>query len=351
MLVADALITLDAGLYRLREPLAGSAYGVVWRAQPLSGMPDVALKLINRAQMDRAAPLQRARWIASAHNEIAFLSALAPWDERHIVRLLDSGTHEGLPVLALELMEADLGRHLAAERGAGRAIPFGQVLDWMEQVNQALAKVHQYGWQYLDLKPANLLLGRHGGVKLADFGTNRPRADGPAASSAGSANWQAPEQFFPAPNGHYATSIRTDYFALGAMFYFLVTGGLPLRFCSDCGHAYREHQGDAAQRLLERHQGQLPATLCKDEAALFAHRIDSQFRHAHDATWRPAAESGAAALALLRVLLAPAADGRPAHAVQISRMLARSRAALPAAPHTFAPRMLAGQAPASRMAP
>jgi eukaryotic-like serine/threonine-protein kinase len=352
MLVADALITLDGGLYRLREPLAGSAYGVVWRAQPLSGMPDVALKLINRAQMDRAAPLQRARWIASAHNEIAFLSALAPWDERHIVRLLDSGTHEGLPVLALELMEADLGRHLAAERSAGRAIPFGQVLDWMEQVNQALAKVHQYGWQYLDLKPANLLLGRHGAVKLADFGTNRPSADGPSAHYAGTANWQAPEQFFPAPGGHYATSIRTDYFALGAMFYFLVTGGHPLRFCSDCGHAYREHQADAAPRLLERHQGQLPATLRAEEAALFAHRIESQFRHARDATWRPAADSGAAAaaLALLRILLAPDPGNRPVHAVQISRMLSRARTALPAAPHMIAPRMQAGQVPATRMA-
>jgi eukaryotic-like serine/threonine-protein kinase len=351
MLVADALIALDAGTYRLREPLAGSAYGVVWRAQPLSGMPDVALKLINRTQMEGAAPLQRERWIASAHNEIAFLSALAPWDERHIVRLLDSGAHEGLPVLALELMAADLGRHLAAERRAGRALPFGQMLDWMEQVNQALAKVHQYGWQYLDLKPANVLLGRQGGVKLADFGTNRPSADGPAASYAGTANWQAPEQFFPAPDGHYATSIGTDYFALGAMFYFLVTGGLPLRFCSDCGHAYREHQADAASRLLARHQGQLPATLHDDEAALFAHRIDSQYRSAHDATWHAGADGGsAAALSLLRALLAPNPAGRPAHALQISRMLGRARAALPAVRHAPVPRMLASHGPALRAA-
>src|SRR5687768_15630018 len=109
MPAADAPITLDAGTYRLRERLAGSAYGVVWRAQAGAGMPDVALKLINRAQMERAAPLQRQRWIASARNEIAFLSALAPWDERHIVRLLDSGVHDGLPVLALELLGADLG--------------------------------------------------------------------------------------------------------------------------------------------------------------------------------------------------------------------------------------------------
>ena len=330
MLEADVQVTLDGGSYRLRAALGGSAYGLVWRAEAPGGAPDVALKLINRAQMARAPAGQQQRWIASAHKERAFLASLAPWDERHIVRLLDSGMHEGLPVLALELLGPDLGRHLASERNAGRALPFGQVLDWMEQVNQALAKVHQVGWHYLDLKPANLLLGQDGGVKLADFGTSRLRGAGPAADYAGTASWQAPEQFFPDHNGHYAVSRRSDYFALGAMLYFLVTGGLPLRFCSDCGQAYREHGTAAAQALRARYQGSLPATLREDEAALFVHRIDTPWLGARDATWYPGARrshSGSCeALALLRMLLAPVPEQRPEHALQISRMLAAARA-------------------------
>jgi serine/threonine protein kinase len=330
MLEADAQITLDGGHYRLRAALASSAYGVVWRASAPGGH-DVALKLINREQMARAAPAQQQRWVASAHKEIAFLAALAPWDQRHIVRLLDSGTHQGLPVLALELMGADLGRHIGAERNAGRTPAFAQVLDWMEQVNQALAKVHQYGWHYLDLKPANLLLAPNGSVKLADFGTSRLRADAPALSYAGTANWQAPEQFFPAADGHYAASRRSDYFALGAMFYFLVTGGLPLRFCSDCGRAYREHGSGAAQVLRERLRGQPPLTLRDDEAALFTHRIDSQFHAGREATWYPAAHTlhtgSTQALALLRKLLAPVPMQRPLHALHISRILGDARTA------------------------
>jgi serine/threonine protein kinase len=307
MLEAHDLITLDTGHYRLREPLAGSAYGVVWRAQAPAGQADVALKLINRQQMARAAPDQRERWIASARNEIAFLATLAPWDERHIVRLLDSGEHDGLPVLALELMTQDLGRHIAAERQARRPIGRAQLLDWMGQINQALAKVHQYGWQYLDLKPANVLLGAGGNVKLADFGTNRLHLDGPTRTYAGSANWQAPEQFFPGEDGRYATCQRSDYFALGAMFYFLVTGGVALQFCVDCGQAYREHQAGAAQHLLERQQGQAPTILHGGEAAMFTRRFGA---------------GSTPALALLRTLLAPAPDQRPANALQISRMLA-----------------------------
>ena len=309
MLDAGAVITLEAGAYRLRAPLAGSAYGVVWSADALPAGRQVALKLINREQMARAQPEQRDRWIASAHKEIGFLRSLEPWDERHIVRLLDSGVHDGLPVMALELLDADLSRHLARLRDAGRPVAFDHALAWLAQINEALAKVHQYGWRYLDLKPSNVLLdvGR-GNVKLADFGTNRLLGESAAHSYAGTANWQAPEQFFPDRDGRYLTDARSDYFALGAMFYYLVTGGLPLRFCSDCGQAYREHQAGGAAMLLARHGGAIPPTLHPEEAVLFERR------------------AGGEALGLLRRLLSADRDSRPPHALAISRMIADVRA-------------------------
>lgn len=304
----DAIITLELGHYRLRERIGGSAYGVIWRAAGPRGTPDVALKLINEEQMARAQPPQRACWIASASNEIAFLQALEPWDERHIVRLLDSGWHNGLPVLALELLDGDLARRMAATRAGGEAAPsFSRVLDWIAQLNQALAKVHQYGWRYLDLKPANVLVdARLGTVKLADFGTSRLLDAPPLHSYAGTANWQAPEQFFPAEGGAYATAAHSDYFSLGALFYFLATGGVQLRFCSDCGHAFREHHTDGAAVLLRRHGG-LPPTLQADEEAQFA---------------LAAGDAAEPALALLRRLLHADPAQRPRHAIDISRELA-----------------------------
>jgi serine/threonine protein kinase len=341
MLEAGAIITLEAGSYRLREPLAGSAYGIVWSADPLPFGPRVALKLINRQQMERAEPAQRERWIASANNEIAFLRSLEPWDGRHLVRLLDCGVHQGLPVMALELLDGDLGKHVARERDLGRAIGLSQALDWLAQVSQALAKVHQYGWRYLDLKPSNVLFeaGR-GSVKLADFGTNRALADRAAHSYAGTANWQAPEQFFPRAGQAYLTDARSDYFALGAMFYFLVTGGLALRFCRECGQAYREHGEAGAAMLRALHGGAIPPTLHEDEAALFSSRIAGRISDrsatasAHDATWCAggAAAGGvstggavAPALALLRSLLNVDPGARPPHAIAISRMIADVR--------------------------
>ena len=323
MLQADDIITLAAGPYRLRAPLAQSAYGLVWRAlSPAHG--EVALKLVNQVQMARAQGELQDRWRASADQEITFLRSLAPWDERHIVRLLDSGTHDGLPVMALELMDGDLARHIAAERDARRPIVFAQVLAWMVQVNQALAKVHQYGWVYLDLKPANVLTHSSGAVKLADFGTSRLHCAAPPLGYAGTASWQAPEQFFPGAGGAYDTDARSDYFALGAMFYYMVTGGLQLRFCSDCGHAYRDNPSGAAASLLANHGGRLPRTLHPDEADLFTQRIERAESHGADATWCPAADAppAGAALALLRCLLAPERHARPRHAIEISRQLA-----------------------------
>lgn len=319
MLQAGQVVPLAAGAYRLRRQLAGSSYGVVWEAE--SASRNVALKLVNRPRMAQALPAQRERWVSSARTEISFLRTLRPWDERHIVRLLDSGEHDGLPVMALELMDTDLGRHLAASRAAGHHASLPTILDWMSQINQALAKVHQYGWTYLDLKPGNVLLdASRASVKLADFGTSRARADAPCPEYAGTASWQAPEQFFPTPKGDWETDWRSDYFALGAMFYYLVTGGLPLRFCRDCGQAWREHQAAGARKLLAARGGAHPPTLGEDEAAHFVRRI----RQRAGAGRRSGAT---AALGLLRALLAPDRSQRPGHAMQIARMIDATRTA------------------------
>ncbi|KQV37873.1 hypothetical protein [Massilia sp. Root335] len=313
MVEAGDIITLTAGAWRLLAPLGGSSYGQVWRAESvLDGLP-AAMKLVNRAQMDLALPPQRAAWRACFDAEIAFLRSLQPWDQRHIVRLLDSGEHDGLPALALELLDGDLAAHLAALRSRGAGPGADRALAWVGQVNGALAKVHQYGWRYLDLKPANLLVDARGSVlKLADFGTNRPLLDSAAHSYAGTAAWQAPEQFFPDAGGRYRTDARSDYFALGALLYYLVAG-IPLRFCAACADAYRSHGAAGAGAL-----GAPPAILAPDETALFLARA--------------AAPDHDALLVLLRALLAPRPDARPRHALEISRLIARAAEGLDRAP-------------------
>jgi serine/threonine-protein kinase len=94
----------------------------------------------------------------------------------------------------------------------------------------------------------------------------------------------------------------------------VVTGAM-LRFCSACGGAWREHGMDGPAILRARHGG-LPPILAADEAALY-------LRHTGHAT----AQAGDAALGLLRALLAPRPEQRPRHALEISRLIERARAA------------------------
>lgn len=310
MIQQGTIVHLAQGQYRLAEALGGSAYGLVWRADAPGG--SVALKLVNTAQMARAPSELRHHWIDAARAEAAFLSRLAPWDGRHIVRLLDSGSVDGLPAMALELLDGDLATHLKVLRASGRAPGAAQALDWLAQVNQALAKVHAAGFRYLDLKPGNLLLERRSGnLKLADFGTCRALCEAPTHAYAGTASWQAPEQFFPQARGDYLSDPRSDYFALGALLYWLVCGRL-LRYGAACAQAYAAHGREGAA-LLRRAHGGIPPTLLPDEAAGFA---------------RAFGPGRAQADALLRALLAPTPAGRPAHALQVSRMLDSVRAAM-----------------------
>ncbi|MFC5510170.1 protein kinase [Massilia jejuensis] len=310
MMECGDIVTLGGGHYRLCEQLAGSSYGLVWRAER-AGFGAAALKLVNRDRMDCAEPALRARWRDCAAREIAFLSQLAPWDARHIVRLLDHGMHDGLPAMALELLDGDLAANMAARTAAGGRTGLARALAWLAQVNAALARMHQHGWRHLDLKPANLLVdAATDSLKLADFGTSRSLADSGAHSYLGTASWQAPEQFFPAlPDAPlaYLTEPRTDYFALGALFYYLVTDGATLRYGSACGDAFRAH-GPAAGRPRDA----LPPILAPDEAARFFDCACGE-------------GDASAALALLRVLLAPRAQDRPPHALAISRLIAAAQ--------------------------
>ena len=321
MVEGGHIITLTTGAWRLHTHLRTSSYGELWRAAAVPGGVPAVIKFVNRAQMAQALAPQRALWRDSFDAEIAFLRSLQPWDQRHIVRLLDSGTHDGMPALALELLDGDLSAHLERLRARGQRPGVAQALAWTAQVNGALAKVHQYGWRYLDLKPSNLLVdARTGAVKLADFGTNRPLADAAAHAYAGTAAWQAPEQFFPDDAGRYRTDARTDYFALGALLYRLVAG-VPLRYGETCAKAYRMHGPAGADVLRARHGGALPPTLGADEAARFAALA------AQATGGDPGGDTGAL-VALLRALLAPRPQDRPRHALDISRAIAQAGAAL-----------------------
>lgn len=93
----------------------------------------------------------------------------------------------------------------------------------IESVGSAVAFAHDNGVLHLDLKPANVLVARDGRVKVADFGIAAlTDISGRARGASGTLGYMPPEQL----RGQQLDE-RTDVWALGALFYELLTRANP----------------------------------------------------------------------------------------------------------------------------
>ncbi len=154
--------------------------------------------------------------------------------------------------LAAELDPTWAAPPLELTRHEGRTMlvlkdPGGEPLDWVLDRDQsqplelsrflriaiglatALGKVHQNGLIHKNVKPANVLVDEAGNVWLTGFGiaSRLPRerqAPAPPEVIAGTLAYMAPEQ-----TGRMNRSIdaRSDLYALGVIFYEMLTGDLP----------------------------------------------------------------------------------------------------------------------------
>jgi type II secretory pathway pseudopilin PulG len=137
------------------------------------------------------------------------------------------------------LMEFVDGVNLRQLLHAGR-ISAREALAIVPQICDALQFAHDQGIVHRDIKPENILLDRRGRVKVADFGLaklvgagNEPSAGGGTAVVSlvltesgkvmGTPNYMAPEQV-EHPND---VDNRADIYALGVVFYQMLTGELP----------------------------------------------------------------------------------------------------------------------------
>jgi serine/threonine protein kinase len=162
--------------------------------------------------------------------------ALARLNHPGIVTIYDFGRANGLYYFLMEFVD---GLTLHQLLDGGRVSP-REALAIVPQICDALQYAHDQGIVHRDIKPQNILLDRRGRVKVADFGLAKlVGIDGeaqtgiasPISSSAlteagkiiGTPAYMAPEQAArPTQVDH-----RADIYALGVVFYQLLTGELP----------------------------------------------------------------------------------------------------------------------------
>jgi hypothetical protein len=153
---------------------------------------------------------------------------LAKMSHPHIVGIHDFGEAEGLYFFVMEYVD---GASLREVMQTGRLSP-PEALELVPQICGALQYAHEAGVVHRDVKPENILLDRSGGVKIADFGLAKllepDRANGVSLTGSGAVMgtpaYMAPEQIeHPLDVDH-----RADIYAVGVVFYEMLTGELPL---------------------------------------------------------------------------------------------------------------------------
>lgn len=114
----------------------------------------------------------------------------------------------------------------------GEALPESEAVKIARQVCEALKLLHCASPMiiYRDLKAENVMLTSEGNVKLVDFDISRKYQDGKKRDTRllGTAEYAAPEQF-----GYFQTDNRTDIYAFGVLFNYMLTGKFPIEFVTE----------------------------------------------------------------------------------------------------------------------
>jgi serine/threonine-protein kinase len=211
--------------------MQGFPYRVLQRL-PAGGMCDVVLALRQADARPVVLKILNARHRADPASVEKFLGEadlLALLAHPNIVRRVEVGSQQGVPYLVLEhIAGVDLREFLDACLTADLTPSTGVSAYVVGELLKALAHVHRatsaagdpLGLVHRDVKPANVMLGFDGSVRLLDFGIAvAAQVDGAEAHAVeGTLAYLAPEQVLGE-----AVDPRTDLYAAGAVLYHLTT--------------------------------------------------------------------------------------------------------------------------------
>ena len=224
------------GRFKIIRLIGEGGMGSVYEAEQGSPSRRVAMKVIRAGAVSRQA-------LARFRREAEVLGLL---QHPGIAQIFESGTHDGQPYIAMELVDGPDLKRYAADHGLSTRAK----LELIARVTDAVHHAHQKGVLHRDLKPENVLVtpsattsisasgalaefAELGQPKVLDFGIARA-TDGMVDVTAtrtmpgqliGTLAYMSPEQLA----GERDIDVRADVFALGMIAFELLSGSLPTR--------------------------------------------------------------------------------------------------------------------------
>jgi WD40 repeat protein/tRNA A-37 threonylcarbamoyl transferase component Bud32 len=208
-------------MYEIVEKIGSGGTSVVYKARQAALNRFVALKMVRAIDVDNQELLARfrteARLVASLHHP-------------RIVQVYDYGEHDGLPYLAMELID---GGPLSA-RLDGTPWQARPAAELMLKLVSAVQFAHERGVVHRDLKPANVLVVADRPeleIKVSDFGLAKFFSDEASSHTKSNACLGTPSYMAPEQAGGRRSDIApaTDIYSLGAILFELLTGRPPYR--------------------------------------------------------------------------------------------------------------------------
>ncbi len=273
---------VQVGPYRLVRLLGRGAHGSVYEAEDERLRRRLALKLLraNAADADRPAALLR---------RLREARALAQLNHPNVVEVFAAGVTRTQVWIAMELVEGTTALEWSLSAPHRPAERLESARPILEFAARGLAAAHARGLVHRDFKPANVLLGADGRVKVADFGlarayeTSANLRDASSSSShhrladlaattgvAGTPRYMSPEQL----RGEQVDA-SSDQFNFAVTAWELAFGGYP--FAGDDPSALLRsiEQGDPSNRVPSAAPRHFVRALCRALAPRPAERFAS----------------------------------------------------------------------------
>jgi hypothetical protein len=204
--------------YRIERLIDRGGMGVVYLADDRRLRRKIALKLI--ASERAADPAYRQRFLLESE-------LLGELEHPSIVTIHAAGEWLGQLYLAMRYVDGMSLARLLATRGP---LDLRASFELIRQVGDALDAAHARGIVHRDVKPANVLVSRHGRAYLSDFGlTRRTTSESDVTSTGvivGTVGYMAPERFTGEPVDR-ALANRVDVYALGCLLHACLTAQEP----------------------------------------------------------------------------------------------------------------------------
>jgi tetratricopeptide (TPR) repeat protein/predicted Ser/Thr protein kinase len=207
--------TLLADRYEILALLGQGGMGAVYKARDMEVERFVALKLIRPDLASNPEILRRFKQELILAREVT---------HRNVIRIFDLGQAKSFKFITMEFVEGRDLRAVLRERGN---LPPEEAVRIVAQVCRALGAAHAAGVVHRDLKPQNIMLDAKDRVYVMDFGIAHS-LETPGMTQTG-ALMGTPEYMSPEQAKGIKVDARSDLFALGIIFYEMLTGISPYK--------------------------------------------------------------------------------------------------------------------------